>query len=425
MDEPAQKIMTPPANGFGLFPISSSRRWAVMGLLFLACFVNYLDRASISVALPFISAELHLGPESKGVLLSSFFWFYTLTQLPIGWCVDRLDLRWLYAGLFALWSLACGVTGFAGSMLVLMLVRMTLGVGESIYLPGGTKIVSMLFRPDERGLPCGIFESATRLGVAVGAPLLGALILIYGWRRMFALVGFTALVWVPLWLAVAPRNFRGVTSDTGEARPWRIHFNRNLLGVCLGFFCLDYYWYLIVTWLPDYLMTSRHLEVVRAGFYAALPYLVYGISQLVGGWISDVLIRSWGWNETRTRKGVLTLAFLCGLFLIPAARATTPEGALVFLVGASLVGLATGNVLTILQSCAPPQELGIWAGLQNTAGNMGGILAPMLTGLLIARTHSYQPAFAVAAGVLLLGILAYWLVVGELKSPLAPSTNVR
>lgn len=417
MNPRTQPMSTEPNKLTGVSPAFTAHRWVVMGLLFVACFLNYLDRASISVALPFISVELHLGPEGKGLLLSAFFWCYTLLQIPVGWCVDHLDLRWLYAGSFALWSLACGVTGFAGSLLVLMLVRIILGIGEAIYLPGGTKIVSMLFRPEERGLPSGLFESATRLGVAAGAPALAALILISGWRHMFALVGFSALLWVPVWLGVAPRNFRGTvnTSATGgrHAR-WHVDWNRNLLGVCLGFFCLDYYWYLIVTWLPDYLITSRHLALMRAGLYAALPYLVYGVCQLSGGWISDVLIRR-GCHPTRTRKGMLTVAFLCGLFLIPAARARTAEGALVFLVGASLVGLASGDVLTILQACAPAQEVGVWAGFQNTAGNVGGVLAPMVTGFLIARTASYLPAFALAAGILLLGVLAYWLIVGELN----------
>lgn len=129
----------------GLFPVTNLRRWLLIALLFVASFINYLDRATISVALPFISADLHLSPETKGLLLSSFFWSYALLQIPIGWCVNRKNLRWLYAGLFAIWSLACGLTGFAGSLAVLILLRILLGVGESIYLPGGTKIVCMLF----------------------------------------------------------------------------------------------------------------------------------------------------------------------------------------------------------------------------------------------------------------------------------------
>jgi MFS family permease len=388
----------------------------VVGLLFVASFINYLDRATISVALPLISIDLHLGPETKGLLLSSFFWSYALMQVPIGWCADRWNLRWLYAGLFAVWSLACGLTGFAGSLLVLILLRILLGIGESIYLPGGTKIVGMLFPSTERGFPSGLFDSGTRLGLAVGAPLIATLIMFSGWRNMFALVGFTAIIWVAPWLLVAPKNLQGVRTarvPPGSPPARRIRFNGNLLGICLGFFCYDYYWYLYVTWLPDYLVTVRHLTLVRAGFYAALPYLVFGICQALGGWLTDWFIR-WGGDETRTRKTMITIAFLCGLLLIPAARADSAFAALAFLMGGSLVGLAAGNIFAIVQCCAPPDEVGIWTGFENLAGNVGGILAPILTGILIARTGTYLPGFALAAGVLVAGLLAYWFIVGEL-----------
>jgi MFS family permease len=405
------------ATDAGLFFISNSRRWVVVGLLFVASFINYLDRATISVALPLISVSFGLGPETKGIVLSSFFWSYALMQIPIGWCADRWNLRWLYAGLFAVWSLACGLTGFAGSLLILILLRILLGVGESIYLPGGTKIVSMLFPSQERGFPSGLFDSGTRLGLAVGAPLIAVLTVRYGWRHMFALVGFTAIIWLCPWLLAAPRNLQCVRSPAvtvGSPPARRIHLSRNLLGICLGFFCFDYYWYLLVTWLPDYLVTIRHLTQVRAGFYAALPYLVFGACEPLGGWITDWFIR-WGWDETRTRKTMLTVAFLSGPLLIPAARAETALGALAFLIGASLVGLATGNLFAVLQCCAPPHDVGIWTGFENFAGNIGGILAPLITGFLIARTGTYLPAFALAAGVLVAGLIAYWLIVGELK----------
>ena len=416
MRKSGNSITVERASDAGHLWISNSRRWMVVGLLFVASFINYLDRATISVALPLISVDLRLGPETKGLLLSSFFWSYALMQIPIGWCADRWNLRWLYAGLFAVWSLACGLTGFAGSLLVLILLRILLGIGESIYLPGGTKIVGMLFRSQERGFPSGLFDSGTRLGLAVGAPLIAALIVWCGWRNMFALVGFTAIIWVIPWLLAAPRNLQGVRDSSvhaGVAPPWRIHFNRNLLGMCLGFFCFDYYWYLFVTWLPDYLVTVRHLSLVRAGFYAALPYFIFGLCQPLGGWITDQLIRR-GWNETRTRKTMLAAAFSCGLLLIPAARAASPHGALAFLMGASLVGLANGNMFAILQCCAPPGEVGIWTGYENFVGNIGGILAPVVTGFVIARTGAYLPGFALAAGVLVAGIFAYGFIVGEL-----------
>jgi MFS transporter, ACS family, D-galactonate transporter len=400
----------------GLLSISNSRRWLVVGLLFVASFINYLDRATISVALPLISLDLHLGPEIKGLVLSAFFWSYALMQVPVGWCADRWNLRWVYAGLFAVWSLACGLTGFAGSLLVLILLRILLGIGESIYLPGGTKIVSMLFPSKERGFPSGLFDSGTRLGMAVGTPVIAALIMYCGWRKMFAVVGFTAIAWVVPWLLVAPKRLQvprtaALPPDSRPAR--KIRFNRNLLGICLGFFCFDYYWYLLVTWLPDYLITVRHLTLLRAGFYASLPYLVYGVCQPLGGLIADLFIR-WGWDETRTRKTMITIAYLSGLLLIPAALAKSPLAALAFLAGGSLVGLAAGNLFAVVQCCAPPDEVGIWTGFENFTGNIGGVLAPIVTGFLIARTGTYLPGFALAAVVLALGSLAYWFLIGDL-----------
>ncbi len=417
MNKPGNSASVGCASDSGFLSVSNSRRWMLVGLLFVASFINYLDRATISVALPLISMDLHLGPEIKGLVLSSFFWSYALMQIPVGWCVDRWNLRWLYAGLFAVWSLACGLTGFAGSLLILILLRILLGIGESIYLPGGTKIVSLLFPSPERGFPSGLFDSGTRLGLAVGAPLIATVIVFCGWRNMFALVGFAAFIWVVPWLLAAPKNLQSVRSAAVNASSLpkrRIHFNRNLVGICLGFFCFDYYWYLLVTWLPDYLVTVRHLTLVRAGVYAALPYFIFGVCEPLGGWITDALIRR-GWDETRTRKTVLGVAFLSGLLLIPAARAQSAHGALAFLMGGALAGLGNGNMFAILQSCAPPNEVGIWTGFENFAGNIGGVLAPFVTGFLIARTGSYFPGFALAAGVLVAGILAYGFIVGELR----------
>jgi MFS family permease len=398
-----------------------THRWFIVALLFLASMINYLDRATLSLALPLISKDLGLDPTSKGLLLSAFFWSYALMQVPIGWCADRVNLRWLYAGTFALWSLAQGLTGFAGSLGVLIFFRLLLGIGESIYLPGGTKIVSLLFRSHERGLPCGIFDFGTRIGLVLGGLLFPWLLIHYGWRRTFILVGFAALVWLIPWLLLFPARLGGGGSgpqatgqEVAKPRKWMVTFNRNLLGICLGFFCFDYYWYLLVTWLPDYLVTVRHLTILRAGFYTALPFLVFGVSEPIGGWIVDRLIR-FGWDETRTRKGMVTIAFLTGLLLIPASRVESANAAITLLLGASLVGLATGNLLVILQSCAPPEEVGVWTGFENFAGNLGGIAAPLVTGLLIRETGSYAPAFALAAGVLVAGLVAYWFIVGELK----------
>lgn len=396
---------------------SNKRRWWIVGLLFTASLINYLDRAAISFALPLISKDFQLTPHGKGLLLSSFFWSYALMQLPIGWSADRFNLRWLYAAAFTIWSFAQGLTGLATSLAMLLAFRILLGIGESIYLPGGTKIVSLLFAPKERGLPSGLFDFGTRTGLVLEGILVPWLLVHLGWRRTFLLLGFTALLWIAPWFAVFPRRLQGIGVEgvpPDLASVARSLLNRNLLGICLGFFCFDYYWYVLVTWLPDYLVTVRQLSIVRAGFYASLAFFTFGIAEPIGGWIADTLIRR-GWDETTTRKGIVTIAFAMGVFLIAAMRTAHTGTAIGLLIGASLVGLATGNLLAILQSCAPAEGIGVWTGAENFAGNLAGIIAPLAVGFLITSFGSYVPGFELASVILFAGVLAYWFVVDELK----------
>jgi ACS family D-galactonate transporter-like MFS transporter len=398
---------------------SNEQRWSIVSLLFAASLINYLDRAAISFALPLISIDFRLTAQSKGLLLSSFFWSYALMQIPIGWCADRFNLRWLYAGAFIIWSLAQGLTGLASSLAALLIFRFLLGVGESIYLPGGTKIVSLLFAPKERGLPSGLFDFGTRTGLVLEGVLVPWLLVRVGWRHTFLILGFTALAWIAPWFRIFPHRLQAVNAnraatDLPRRAVGRTLLNRNLAGICLGFFCFDYYWYVLVTWLPDYLVTVRQLSIVQAGFYASLVFFTFGIAEPIGGWIADSVIRR-GWDETRTRKGIVTIAFAMGVFLIAAMLTAHTGIAIGLLMGGSLVGLATGNLLAILQSCAPGEAVGIWTGAENFAGSLAGIMAPLAVGFLIASHGSYVPGFELASIVLFAGVLAYWFVVGELK----------
>lgn len=415
---------SPPGVPTGdILPVSNRRRWTIVGLLFTASLINYFDRATISFALPLISQDLHLGPEAKGVLLSAFFWSYALMQIPMGVLADRVNLRWLYAAAFALWSLSQGLIGLAGSLHALIAFRVLLGVGESIYLPGGSTIVSLLFRPSERGLPCGVFDAGTRTGLVLEGVLVPWMLTHYGWRTSFAVVGFAALVWLIPWFALTPARLQSTRVAQPATHPGGFRravvalvTNRNLLGVCLGFFCFDYYWYFLVNWLPDYLVTSRGLTLLRAGIYAALPFFVFGAAEPIGGWIADRLVVR-GWSETHARKGVVTVAFMAGLFLVPAARVDSAAAAVALIIGGCLVGLATGNLLVMLQGCAPPDEIGLWTGVYNFVGNVAGIVSPIITGVLIEKTGSYTPPFILAAALIALGPLAFWFIVGEIAPP--------
>jgi MFS transporter, ACS family, D-galactonate transporter len=140
-----------------------------------------------------------------------------------------------------------------------------------------------------------------------------------------------------------------------------------------------------------------------------VPYLVFAIGEPLGGWLADRLIR-FGWSEGRSRKVIITVAFLTSLMLLPAGLMADDVSAILLMGGASLVGLATGNILALLQMAAPPDRVGIWSGAQNFGGNISGVVAPLVTGLLIARTGSYYPGFVVAVIVLVVCIPFYWMV---------------
>jgi len=393
--------------------VSPIRAWTIAGLLSAAGFINYFDRAIVSVALPVIGADLHLGPAVKGVLLSAFFWSYALMQLPVGWAADRVNLRWWYAAAFGLWSLACGLTGFAGSLTALIAMRVLLGIGESIYLPGGMKIISVLFGPEERGLASGLMNCGTRAGLAIGAPLIAFLVHSAGWHAAFFVLGFGSLVWLAPWMVAFPAT---ITFQPSRPRPsmaqMRATFDRNLLGMCLGHFGYGYYWYLFVTWLPNYLVEGRHMSLERAGAYCAIPFLVYAASEPLGGWIADRLV-TFGYTERRSRKIVVTAAFFTSLMLLVAGHMADDRTAVLAIGAASLVGLATGNLYSLLASVAPEGSVGTWMGIMNFAGNIPGVAAPIVTGVLIERTGSYFLAFVVAVVLLLAALPSYWWLVGE------------
>jgi len=392
--------------------LSPFKQWGVVGLLFSAAVINFIDRGSISIALPLISADLNFSPAAQGALLSAFFWSYALMQIPMGWAVDRFDPKWVYASAFAVWSIACGLTGVAGSLAALAIVRMILGIGESAYFASSTKFVGVMFKPAARGFPAGLVECGTTVGLAIGTILTAYLCEKYGWRRMFMIVGFSGLVWLIPWLMFVPRRREmPFQIDLPSQKQW-LTWNRNLLGVCIGFFCYNYRFYLLMTWLPTYLVKDRGMTILDAGIMSALPYWLYSILQPLGGRLGDLLIAR-GWDATKVRKRLVAFGFFCGLLvvLIPVA----PNVHLVFalLMVSSLTGIAVANMLAIQQTCSPPEEIGRWAGVMNFSGNLAGVVAPFVTGLLVQTTGSYLAPFTLGALMMIPGMLAYLFVVDK------------
>ena len=407
--------------------VSNRRRWTIVWLLFAASLINYFDRQTLAFAMPLIAKDLNLDAAQQGLVMSAFFWTYAYLQIPIGLCADRFNLRWLYAGAFVVWSVAQVLTGFAGSLAMLIACRLLLGVGESIYLVGGTKVVSLLFPLSQRGLPTGLFDAGTRTGLVLEGLTIGLMLSAFGWRTTFMIVGFAALIWLLPWFLATPAQMRDTSPGVEKPRfTWRqfgrLLRSRDLLGVLLGFFCFDYYWYFLITWLPSYFVNVRGVTILEAGIRASLPFLVFGICQPLGGWLADRIIQR-GWEPARARKAIISVAFLSGLLIIPAAYTTSKDVALLLIMGGCLVGLSTANQLVLLQGCTPPKEIGFAVGIYNFVGNMAGIIQPLVTGLVIKLSGgSYTMAFVVAAVMLAASTLSYWFVVGPMRGPREPHT---
>lgn len=392
----------------------TSGRWTLVALIATASFINYLDRGSLAVALPVISKELGLNPIAQGAALSAFFWTYTAMQIPMGRIVDRYDIKSVYAVLFALWSLSAAAAGLATGLWTLIAARILLGLGESVYLPGGLKVVSLHFSSEETAWPAGLFDLGTKLGLALGTAIDVWLLVRFGWRSLFFRTGLLGLLWLIPWLMFYP----GGRPSTRAQRPvdWRaLAGNRALLGICLGFFCWDYFWYFLINWLPTYLNTVRHMSMPKIALFGALPYLIFAASEAAGGLAATAMIRN-GFGLSRVTKGFVALIFLIGLLIIPAAIVESTTASIALLLGSSLAGIGLGSLLSFPKICAPDHEVALWTGIMNAAGNMGGVVAPLVTGIVVQRTGSFVPAFLTVSFVLVVGILAYTLIVPPLET---------
>jgi MFS transporter, ACS family, D-galactonate transporter len=388
-------------------------RWTLIGLLASATFINYLDRGSLAVAMPVMSKELGLDPVAQGIALSAFFWTYAAMQIPMGWAVDRYSIKKVYGVSFGLWSLAAAATGLVTGLWSLVACRVVLGIGESVYLPGGMKVVSLHFRSEESAWPAGLFDLGAKFGIAIGTAVDVWLLLRFGWRSLFFRTGFVGLLWLLPWIWLYPSG--GVPSAPRTRTDWRaLARDRTLVGMSLGFFCWDFFWYFVISWLPSYLYSVRHVALPKIALFAALPFLIFGAAEAVGGWGAGVMVRR-GASLSAVTKGWIAAGFAMGLLIIPAALVESSAASIAFLLGASVSGIACGNMLAIPKIRAPGDQVALWTGVQNCVGNIGGVLAPAVTGFVIARTGSYVPAFLTVSAVLVVGIVAYTTIVPELK----------
>ncbi len=388
----------------------------VLLLLGLSVFINYIDRANLSVAAPMLRDELGLSPSQLGILLSAFFWTYAGMQLIAGWLVDRFEVKFVFAIGFFIWSAATAYTGMLHAFGALLAARVVVGIGESVAYPAYAKIFANHFVENERGFANSIVGAGQSLGPALGILFGGALVARFGWRPFFLGLGLLSLLWLPPWLRWMPRTLstgrQEMQQGPGLAEIVR---HRSSWGTWIGHFCSNYFLYFLLTWLPFYLVRERNFSVERMSRVGGATFFLAAISSPICGWISDRWIRS-GATPTRVRKTFMGVGMACnGLFLIGCPVASDRVLVLLMLLTGASFGLVSSNLNAVTQTLAGPHAVGRWMGAQNFVGNLSGAVAPALTGFIVGRTGQFHWPFVITSVVAWMGAVNWVFVVGPLE----------
>jgi ACS family D-galactonate transporter-like MFS transporter len=401
-------------------PASSAttlHQWGIVAVLLLAAILNSADRSSLSIAAPALSRELMLSPVQMGFLLSAFFWTYAIGQVVAGWFTDRFPVLWVFAIGFVLWSGATFSTGLVQGMTALLVLRLLLGVGESVAFPCYSKIFATEFPPAKQGLPNAILNSGTKIGAALGVLVGGILIAVYGWRMMFFVLGGSGVVFLILWFILAPRTdgkTQGqVASTTTRSGPSYLDIlrNRDAWGTFLGAACYNYAYFFGLTWLPSYLVQQKHLSLEKMGVIGAIPFWAAAVSAIIGGWSSDALIKK-GHSVTKVRKAFVASGLVFSVAAFPSAIVEDLTESLVLLTIAYMaLGVTVSNLWAISQTLAGPTAAGKWSGAQNCLGAVAGIIAPIVSGFVVQQTGNFSLAFLIMAILALVGAGSYVFLV--------------
>jgi ACS family D-galactonate transporter-like MFS transporter len=417
----------------------------IIWVAFAGLTINYLDRASLSVALPFMGEDFHMSATQQGLVFAAFFWAYDLCQLAAGWYVDKVGPRRSFFLAAIWWSIFTAATAFARGFWSLITLRFLLGAGESPAPSTAAKVVATWFPKQERGFATSIWDSGSRVGAVVALPIVTGIIALLHWHAVFVVIGAIGVIWALVWWRIYrdphqhPKankeeiayleegGARTAETDTPDAQkiPWRSLFRyRTVLSMMFGFFCLNSVIYFFITFFPSYLVAERNFDLLKLGFFGAIPGLFAVLAGWTGGLLADRAIRQ-GKSVTRVRKTVIVGGLSGGSLIMFAALVPEAWMALTLLsLSYGSLTIAGSGIWSLPADVAPSSKhVGSIGGLQNFASNFAGIITPIVIGTLVDSTGSFVAPLLLIGTIALIGALNYLLIMGKIEPLQLPETQ--
>ncbi|MCJ8157298.1 MFS transporter [Sphingomonas sp. LaA6.9] len=404
-------------------------RWVIVGLLFAATVINYIDRQMIGVLKPTLSAELGW---TETDFANVIFWFqaaYAIGYIGFGRIVDVVGARMGYAVAFVIWQVAHIAHGGAYSVTQFAMARFGLGIGEAGNFPAGIKAVTEWFPAKERAFAIGVFNAGANVGAIITPLLVPWLTIAYGWRMAFVITGLASFVWLIAWWLMyrRPREHSRVSTqeldwieqdpaDPVVAIPWKTLIRiKETWAYALGKFFIDPIWWFFLFWLPGYLGTRYGLDLLSFGPPLVAIYLLSDVGSIAGGWMSSRLMKA-GRSVNFARKATM---LACAVAVVPIFFAQNIDN---LWLAVLVIGIATAahqafsaNLYTLPSDLFPRAAVGSVVGIGGTVGAIGGMMMAKYAGFILDSFGTYTPLFAVAGSAYFLALLAVHLLSPKLE----------
>lgn len=398
----------------------------VVALLALVLAINYVDRGAMPTAALQIRHDLHLSAYDYGILFSAFFYVYFWVQIPVGWLAERYGAHWVLAGGLVIWAGATALMGAAVGFWSLLFVRLMLGLGESVGFPCVSKLLACVVPLESLGKANGVVGFGYLMAPGIGIWLAGLLIDAVGWREMFLIFGVASLAWLVPWSQVKLPKLATARADAATPTWGMVLSQRGLWGTSLGLFSSNYLWYFMLGWLPSYLQEEHGFSMHEMETVGTRGYLVNGVTALIAGWLVDRYVVRRRGSASFAWKLIMALAHSGSVvFMLMMAWGSQPTAIAAMYGFQVMMGASSAGVYVMGQILAGPKASGRWVGIQNSIGNIPGMISPALTGFIVQRTGHYELAFVAAAIMSALGIVGWIGMVPRLE-PLAwrfPAAN--